>query len=207
MQLNTIFLLFIILFFTILFMLFFLENNLLFYNYWIIEGMENSEYIDIPISGKINQNILTLDNPTCISQGSFLKNINNENILDISGERITITIGSIIKLNSYQLSGYTITDISNSSQSIDMIISTKTPCPKQDIPVLGSINGTTFSLSSAPNYTIYPGYLLFSSGGNKLKDSSDAEIIIISGENLTYIISGEPMNNNTLEMQYIIREP
>jgi len=174
----------------------FLNNN-------IIEGL----YTNIPIMGKITQNILTLDTPMCFSQGGFLKSTDSQQILDISQQPITIAIGSTMKINSYQLSGNPYPNI-DSSNSMPMIISTENPCPKQDISVKGSINGTTFSLSSAPIYTIYPGYLLFSESGYPLKDKdTNQDIIINSGDSLTYILSGEPKNTTTLEKNYIIREP
>jgi hypothetical protein len=185
----------------------FFQNNL-FWKTNIKEGLQTK----IQIKGSINQNVLTLDTPTCISQGSFLQTMNNEYIVDISHQPIYIGVGSTIRMDKYGLSGFI--DPSGKpyiplSKSIPLQILTSNPCPKADILVNGNLTGVppVLSLTRPSNYTIYPGYLLFSSGGNPIKDKLDKQIIIVSGNDLSYKLSGEPVYTTNTQLDFIIREP
>ena len=116
----------------------------------------------------------------------------------------------------YQLSGYL--DPSGNIQIntfFPMQISTKTPCEIPDIQVNGTIdtnnntspNPTLVLTSSSSLYTIRPGDLLLSSAGTPLKDANGDQIVIISGSDTNYILSGNPTNssNNSNPIGYIIR--
>ena len=183
----------------------FFQNNL-FLKTTIKEGLQTK----IQIIGSVNENILTLDTPVCISQGSFLQTTNNEYIIDISQQPIFISIGSTMKMDKYSLSGYI--DASGNiplSTSIPLQILTSNPCDKMDITVNGNLSSMmpVLSLTHASNYTIYPGYLLFTSSGNPIKDKEDKQVVIISGDELTYKLSGQPVYTTNTKLDFIIREP
>jgi hypothetical protein len=170
----------------------------------------------IPINGKLNNNILTLDKELCFTKGSLLQTPDNNSVFDISGNPLSIDISTGSKMNKYQLSGYI--DICGNipiNTFLPMQISSEIPCEIPDITINGMIYSTDNTspdpqlvlTSRSSLYTIHPGDYLLSSSGSPITDENGNQIVIISGSDLNYILSGNPSNINLKNMNtdYIIR--
>lgn len=185
----------IILFFLYIFIAHFFSLSSVIYR----EGMQlngvDVSGTEIPVNGSINENslVLTKEPKKTINVGDLLLSSSGNSIKDESGNQISIESGKEL---TYSLSN-TPSNVNLNTIENYIIFSLDTGVKKEDtskqVPINGKIdNSLNLILTTTPNIEIKKGNLLLFSNGDKVKDSSNKEIYIASGNGLMYILTGSP---------------